>query len=288
MNILLTGSEGYVGEIIKSHISGKHDLMCMDIEQKSHGQIICDLCDRDAVARLAKNIKPDIVIHAAGNKDLCYCENNAKAAFKINCETTKNVVQVFGDKAKVIYISTDYVFDGLNGRYAETDTPAPRTIYGQSKLCGEEEGIKYAKQPFIILRTSALYNIKAAFIRYLFKMLSNHESVSCFSNIRYSPTYYEDFLAILDKIISLTEQTSIFHSCGETTTRYGFALTFARVFDFDPKLIIEHKYDNESNLHLFPDLSLSNEWTGRHFNLVSTQAETALLKIKRGMRDENI
>ena len=196
MKILLTGSAGYIGQIIKKHFEDTCDIICLDLVLKDSHQIQCNIMDRQPLEKIAKDVNPDVVIHAVGNKNIGFCENNPDEAFRINCDTIKNIAQVFGEKAKIIYISTDYVFDGLRGEYTELEAPNPQTIYGKSKLCGEIEGAKNTSKSFIVIRLSALYDANAVFICYLKEKLSCQQEVECFSNIIYSPTYVKKQLFI--------------------------------------------------------------------------------------------
>ena len=248
---------------------------------KEDGQIQCDLKNHEELLHVSKNINPEIVIHAVGNKNISFCETNPKEAYQINCDTIKNVASVFAGKAKIIYISTDYVFDGMCGGYAENDVPNPKTVYGKSKLSGEIEGAKNAKESFITVRLSALYDPNATFLCYLRQKLSSGQVVECFSNIRYSPTYVDDFLKILEKVILSNDGTNVFHACGKALSRYEFALFFAKVFGFDSGLLKKQLYTKDENLFLFPDLSLSNKRTCELFGIEMTKTEEALLEIKK-------
>ncbi|MCE5195254.1 MAG: SDR family oxidoreductase [Nitrospiraceae bacterium] len=282
MKILLTGSTGYVGKIIKTHFEKKYDITgvsssCL-CDKK---QIQCDLTDQKTVLQLANSINPDIIIHAAGNKNIAYCEKNPEDAFRINCNSIKNIVAAFGRQSRIIYISTDYVFDGQRGYYKEHDQPNPVSVYGKSKLCGESESVRIGNNnSFTILRLSALYDLQAIFPRFLFEKLSNNKFVECFTNVKYSPTYYKDFLVLLEKIVNNKEITeNIFHACGEAISRYDFALAFAEVFGFNEKLITGISKENNT-MFLFPDLSMSNERTKAILDIKTTSLKHSLQEMK--------
>ncbi len=281
MNILLTGFTGYVGNIIRTHLQRKHTLFCVSSRcSQDKRQLRCDLSDRKAVFELAANIQPEIVIHAAGNKNIDFCEQNSAAAFRINCDAIKNVTEVFST-AKIIYLSTDYVFDGARGRYGEDDQPRPLTVYGKSKLCGEIEGEKVGKNRFIVLRLSALFDHNASFVRFLNEKLSTGQSVECFYDSLYSPTYYKDFLGILDKLlVEPVLGNQVYHSCGQITSRYDFAVALAKVFQFDVSHIRKYSH-RDSKLFLFNDLSLRNEKTRQLLGLRATSLIDALQEMRR-------
>jgi len=228
-NILVAGSSGYVGGIITEYFKEKYEIYRLDSDS-------CDLRSETGVANLSKKISPDIIIHAAGNKDIKFCEANPKEAHDANELSVINLVKAFPEKT-IIYISSDYVFAGNGGNYAELDDTAPKTVYGKSKLAGETYGLKNSDS-FIVLRASAIFDEKASFPVFLHGELLCNRDVACFANTFYSPTYYEDFLATLEKIIENgTMKNKIYHSCGERVSRHEFGITYAEVFGFDRVLI---------------------------------------------------
>ncbi len=281
MKVLLTGCTGYVGNIIRSHLEKKYNLYCTSMHcLPDESRLPCDLTDQEAVFRLAKYVRPDVIIHSAGNKNIAYCEKNRADAVRINCESVKYLAAAF-EKAKIIYISADYVFDGGRGHYGELDRPAPGTVYGISKLCGESEGLKIAKGNFTVLRTSALYDKNATFLRFLREKLSRKETVECYEDAWYSPTYYKDFLDILEKLLMpFDTQDAVFHACGQRTSRYDFAIAFARTHNYDVSQIRKSSC-RDSGLFLFPDLSLKNDKTRMLLRVRTTDAVDALTEISK-------
>lgn len=258
--ILLTGAMGYVGGILRRHLEKRFELLCVDRHPpaKQDG-IECDLTDAGAVRDLARRFRPEAVVHAAGNKDIAFCETNPAEALRINCETTRNVAAAFGDRSRVLYLSTDYVFRGDRGNYAEEDPPDPSTEYGKSKLCGETEGKRIAGGNFTILRAGAIYDLEATFPKFLREKLCSGNTVECFTDIVYSPTYYKDFLRAAEKLLDHgSVDDGIFHACGEPVTRFGFARSFAEAFGFDRELVRPDS-GRDKGMFLFPDLSMNDE-----------------------------
>ena len=284
MKILVTGCAGYVGSLVMAHLTPRHVVTGVDVAcETGTARLRCDLCDADAVTRLARAVQPDVVVHAAGNKNIDFCEKHPQAAFQINCEAVKNVSRAFGGSSRIIYISTDYVFDGIRGNYTESDTPVPLTVYGQSKLRGEEEGRLLADGNFITVRMSALYDLHAAFPTFLLDRFSGGERVDCYSDARYSPTYSRDFLAALDVIIGTpTLAERLIHVCGEATTRFDFARAFAGAFGFDPALVREASAAGKGG-YLFKDLSLNNRRQRTVLGVTPTAIADALQELKQGV-----
>lgn len=278
-NILVAGVSGYVGGIIAEFLSREHNIYGLSREISSRkNSFVYDLRDKNNLKELARKVSPDLIIHAAGNKDIKFCENNSDEAYAANELGVINLLDIFSGK-KIIYISSDYVFSGDRGKYSENDVPNPRTVYGKSKLAGEEYGIKNSDN-FFVLRSSAIYNKKAAFLSFLNRELTDSRPVDCFVNTFYSPTYYEDFLAVLDKlVINDGLPSGIYHSCGERVSRYDFAFTYAKVFGLDSRLIKENFADKD-HWFLFPDLSLENKKTNEKLGLGTTGLEESFLKMK--------
>lgn len=273
--ILVTGASGYIGGIIMKDFVDKYKVIGLTRQD-------CDLRDEEGLVDFGKKISPDIIIHAAGNKDIKWCEANSAGAFEANELSVKNLIKTFPGK-KIIYISSDYVFSGKIGGYSELDKPNPQTIYGKSKLAGEKFGLENSDN-FIVLRASAVFNEQASFPNFLYKELSNDRSVECFSNTFYSPTYYKDFLVVLEKIIENNNKNKIYHSCGERTSRYEFCIAFAKVFGFDLNLAKECQADT-NHWFLFPDLSLNNLSTNNIFNINTTKLEVSLNYLKQKYED---
>jgi dTDP-4-dehydrorhamnose reductase len=261
MNILLTGATGYVGKLILSGLGHKLNIIGVSAHgNEANGILKCDLADITQVERLSLVDEPDIIIHAAGDKNLTRCEENPAAAYLANVQTTINLIKKF-PKARLIYISSDYVFSGERGGYREDDPIGPVTAYGRTKACAELTGVTLSDN-FYILRLSALYDSKATFLNYLREMLIKEEPVDCFEDAFYSPTYYGDFLIVLQKLIESSElKRRIYHSCGQRVSRFFFAKLFARASGFDDSLIIEASRITANAPFLFEDISLENTLT---------------------------
>jgi len=131
--ILITGATGLLGTDLLTAM--KQDYRAMGVSSANF-----DIRDQKEINKLFERMRPEIVLHAAAWADVDGCEKNKENAFAINAEATKNIALACKDiGAKLIYYSTDYVFDGTKGAlYTEDDTPNPINIYGQSKLKGEE------------------------------------------------------------------------------------------------------------------------------------------------------
>lgn len=202
-------------------------------------KIKLDLCDYMRIVELLNEIRPDIVIHTAaiGNADLC--EIDRGMAWNINVEASRIIATKTRDfGAKLVYLSTDYVFDGERGLYKESDIPAPINYYGLTKLVAENI-FSSATSDHIILRTSQIYGFgmgRLNFARYIVEALNKGQKVRALIDQWLSPTL-NTLLAKAVKELIESDHRGLFHVAGERASRYDFAKMVARRFGFDESLI---------------------------------------------------
>ncbi|ATQ75260.1 dTDP-4-dehydrorhamnose reductase [Massilia violaceinigra] len=154
MRILLTGASGQVGHELARSLLPLGELV-------TPGRSECDLADLDQLRAVLRAVRPGLIVNAAAYTAVDRAEAEGALALRINADAPALMAQearALG--AALLHYSTDYVFDGSSGgAYAETDTPAPLNVYGQSKLAGEQ-AIAAAGIPHLILRTSWLYGMR--------------------------------------------------------------------------------------------------------------------------------
>lgn len=261
MKVLLTGVTGYVGQLVCTGLGGEWDMAGVSARSSEEsGRFQCDLADIGQVRRLRERVTPEVIIHAAGNKNLAQCEASPSEAYQANVQTTINLVQAFPE-SRIIYISSDYVFSGDRGGYREDDPVKPVTVYGRTKACAELAGLTLGEN-FYVLRLSALYDGNATFLRFLRDSLSQDKAVACFEDAFYSPTYYGDFLKVLERLVDApTLGRRIYHACGQRISRYFFAKLFARASNYEQSLIRQGSRINENAPFLFSDISMENTLT---------------------------
>ncbi|RBA24029.1 dTDP-4-dehydrorhamnose reductase [Herminiimonas fonticola] len=154
MKILLTGKTGQLGYELERTLQGLGEVFALDRQQM-------DLANLDHVRDVIRTIKPQLIINPAAYTAVDLAETNVESAMRINAEAP-GVMAAEAKKlgAAMIHYSTDYVFDGeKSGSYSETDTPNPQSVYGRSKLAGEQ-AIQAAGIPHLILRTSWIYGLR--------------------------------------------------------------------------------------------------------------------------------
>ena len=142
MRLLITGASGLYGsKLAQLAMDRRHQVFSSDIQnQAAHGTPVqLDVTNSAQVDAAFKISNPEVVVHAAALTDVDKCEQNRELAWKVNVEGTENIAQAAkASNAFLLYISTDYVFDGEKGNYVETDLPSPISYYGYTKLKAEE------------------------------------------------------------------------------------------------------------------------------------------------------
>ncbi len=238
MKILGTGLDGLVGSRIVELLSDKYEFENFSI---STG---LDITDRKAVLQRIKNSKAQVVLHLAAKTDVDGCELDKALGkkgdcWKINVFGTQNVVDgCLAANKKIIYISTDFVFDGTNppaGGYSEEDAPNPINWYAQTKYEGEKI-VQISKIPWIIVRIAYPYRAsftKLDFFRAILKRLQEGLPVAAVSDHVFTPTYIDDIAFAIDVLIKNNLQ-GIFHVVGsQSLTPYEAAVLIAKEFDLD-------------------------------------------------------
>ncbi|MBU2597649.1 MAG: dTDP-4-dehydrorhamnose reductase [Actinobacteria bacterium] len=205
MKILITGSKGQLGSELV-------ELLSKDNEVYGFGHEELDITDKNCVIEIISKIVPDIIIHSAAFTNVDGCESNIKTAFDVNIIGTGNVAMASKkNKSKMVYISTDYIFDGKkNSPYLESDIPNPVSIYGISKYGGELVG-KHFLDNFFIVRTSWLYGKRGKnFVNTILDIAKDKKELRVINDQVGSPTYVPDLAKAISALIS-TKYYGIYH-----------------------------------------------------------------------------
>lgn len=155
MRILLTGASGFLGRAVWEHFSRNGlDTTGVSFSQKKTGTTPCDLRDPHAVGLLLEQQNPDVVIHSAAYRDPDFCEQYPGECRRLNVGATDALCRSLPPGRLLIFISTDYVFDGRNPLYAEDAPRSPVNVYGESKR--EAEDIVRSRREHLVLRVPVL------------------------------------------------------------------------------------------------------------------------------------
>lgn len=201
-----------------------------------------DVSDKARVKEAFKGVNPEVVVHAAALTDVDKCELDKELAWKINVEGTRNIAEsVRENHAFLVYISTDYVFDGEKGHYEEADTTHPINYYGLTKLKAEEL-VKELAEEYCIARASVIYGSTPAagkinFALWVLNKLGRNEQVRIVTDQWNSPTLNTNLAEMTLEIIR-RKLNGIFHLSGATRiNRYDFAKQIAQTFNVDANLV---------------------------------------------------
>lgn len=216
----------------------------------------CEFCrldktNRDDVFSLTEKIKPDVVIDTAALHNVNHCETHRDEAHRVNVEGTRNVAEACRKiGAKMIFMSTDYVFDGKKGYYTEEDPPNPLSYYAVTKLEGER-AVAAAGTDYAIARPSVIYGwnpselkgLKSSsgksmnFVIWALGKLQNGEEISIVTDQYSSPTLADNLAEAL-LTLAKTDKTGIYHTAGKgCINRFDFTKKIAEIFELDESLI---------------------------------------------------
>ena len=219
MKILITGANGMLAKSVREKLSEGNELICTDVNE-------LDITDESAVLKKVEEIKPEYIINCAAYTAVDKAEDVYDLADKINADGPGNLAKAAkAVDAVLIHISTDYVFNGdldLSKSYVETDQVGPVTVYGKTKLHGEEE-VQKNTDKFYIFRTAWLYGDGNNFVRTMLKLGTTKDEINVVSDQHGSPTYAEDLANIIKQAIEKKIPYGIYHTTNQGfTTWYEF------------------------------------------------------------------
>lgn len=236
MKILGTGLTGLIGSRIVELLNGTYKFEFSDT----------DITDREAIGEKINNSNASVILHLAAKTDVDGCEKDKVlgvngGAWKINVEGTRNVVEACEkSNKKLIYISTDFVFDGeKESAYSEEDKPNPINWYATTKYEGEKL-VQNSRITWIIARLAYPYRAnfqRKDFVRNLIHFLKNKEPLNMVVDHIMTPTFIDDIAFALDKLLK-NDSKGIFHIVGSSfVSPYEAAMKVAEIFNFDKTLI---------------------------------------------------
>lgn len=203
MRVFLTGVTGQLG------IALRDALRDLDLIAPTRSE--ADITDESILPRIADS-RPDVVIHAAAYTDVDGAESHPDRAYAVNATGTRNVARGAAKAgARLVTISTDYVYDGTKpGPYVESDSVAPLSVYGASKLAGEREALA-AVPGGVILRTAWLYGDGKNFVRTMLRLAGERNEVRVVSDQVGSPTSADDLARTVRALLD-TRAAGVYHA----------------------------------------------------------------------------
>ena len=225
MRIFLTGAEGQLGHELVAAFAD-HEVVATDVAQ-------VDITDRAALLGAVAAARPDVVVHPAAWTAVDACEGDPDRAFAVNAVGTRNVADAAEQRGvPVVYVSTDYVFDGTKPTpYDEGDEPNPQSVYGRSKLAGERE----LRPGSTIVRTSWVCGFHGPnMVKTILRLAAEHPTLSFVDDQRGHPTFAPDLAAVIRTLV-LEQRPGLFHVTNQgAVSWYEFARAVLESAGLDP------------------------------------------------------
>lgn len=245
MRILITGAKGQLGSALQDALRQGYTVLGALPESVAGAEVIgldlpeLDITDLAELRKHFQTARPDVVVHCAAMTHVDGCESDPDAAFRVNALGARNVALCCEEvEAKMIHISTDYVFAG-DGTvpHSEWDLPNPQSAYGHSKRLGEQYVADFCRRHFIV-RTSWLYGLRGRnFVKTLLCLARERGEVKVVDDQRGNPTNAEDLAHHL-LLLADTGQYGIYHITGKgICSWYDFAAEFLRLSGMDCRTV---------------------------------------------------
>ena len=250
MRYLITGSNGLLGQKLAASAPADAEIVQIDLQEGSvtagafpYRRI--DLGERAVVMALMKEFQPDWVVNAAAYTHVDGAEKERERCWRANVTAVENLTRACRrHHAKLVHVSTDYIFDGQNGPYSEEERPNPIGYYGKSKLAGENV-LRASDIHFAVARTMVLYgqaqSVRPNFVTWLIDTLQKRQTVRIVDDQFGNTTLADELAEGLWRIVA-ANASGFYHVAGrEIIDRYHFARLIAEVFGLDAALITRIK-----------------------------------------------
>ena len=249
MKILVTGSNGLLGQKLTRLLTGEKDVHLIatargkSVLTLSRGEFHpMDILDAEEVRRIIVSTSPDVVIHTAAMTNVDQCETDKEGCWNVNVTAVEAIIAACAQaKARLVHVSTDFIFDGSHGPLDETEIPQPVNYYGESKLAAEKL-VMESSLHWAILRTVLVYGItkdmsRSNIVLWVKNNLQQGKSIQVVDDQFRTPTLAED-LAMGCYLAAKHEAKGIYNISGKDfLSPYDIAIQTARFFKLDEALI---------------------------------------------------
>lgn len=232
MKVLVTGANGQLGHDVIKELQ-KQNIECFGAMRKNF-----DITDSKATENFIRKYMPDVVIHCAAYTAVDKAEDELDLCYKVNTSATEGIAEICKEiNAKMLYISTDYVFDGIKeGCYEVEDKPNPINVYGKTKLLGEEAVQKILDKYFIVRISWVFGEHGNNFVKTMLRLGAERKVLNVVADQYGSPTYTADLAPLLVEMIK-TEKYGIYHATNEGVCNWAeFAEKIFEVAKMDVKV----------------------------------------------------
>ena len=269
--VLITGVTGLLGNSLAKEVSNYgqvYGIARHNCSGQLFGQMFAtDLLNPIELKTLINKIEPDIVIHAAALASVDACESDPILAERVNVEATRNLLRILPKHGcRFVLVSTDAVFDGKCGNYAEEDVPAPVNVYGQTKLRAEQETLSL-RPDGLVIRT-AFYGRNLLPKESLSEWILNRLRAGCrvpgFTDVRFSPLFTSHLARLIVAAASKTVAGVLHLASSESCSKYQFELSLALAAGLDEELVYPTTLQNAGLLAPRPkDVSLRTSYAAK-------------------------
>lgn len=229
MRILVTGANGQLGYDVVKKLN-EENIEHLGVDKKDF-----NLTNEKETKEFILDYAPDIIVHCAAYTDVDQAEVEKELCYQVNVEGTKYVAEAVKElDAKILYISTDYVFDGQGEEPFEvTDQPNPINYYGETKYQGEQQ-VQELLDKYFIVRTSWVFGEHGNnFVKTMLKLGKERDEISVVADQYGSPTYTGDLAELIVEMIQ-TDKYGIYHATNEGfCSWYEFAKEIFKASDID-------------------------------------------------------
>lgn len=210
MKVLVTGANGQLGYDVVKELR-KQNIECYGALRKDF-----DIVDFETTEKFITNYMPDAVIHCAAYTTVDKAEDEQEMCYLVNASATENIAKICKKiNAKMLYVSTDYVFDGTkDGFYEVDDTPTPINIYGKTKFLGEQAVQRILNKYFIVRISWVFGGHGNNFVKTMLKLGKERKKINVVADQYGSPTYTSDLASLLIEMIK-TDKYGIYHATNE-------------------------------------------------------------------------
>ena len=242
MKILVLGGSGLIGNFF-IHNSINHEIITTFNKTKINASnaISKKINLPEDWAKLQDLIledKPDVVLNSIAYSNPDFCEIHKEEIYALHVKITEKITALCSKiNSKIVFLSTDYVFDGKKGNYTESDKTNPINYYGHSKDLAEKITLKNKNN--LVLRTAMVYGLssKVRFLLYVIENLRENKEINTYDDIFNSATLLDDLTNGISKAIEF-DANGIYHMVGSScVSRFDFAKTVAKVFNFNENLV---------------------------------------------------
>lgn len=252
--VIITGTSGMLGKDIYSIFAKNPEYNVIGIDRNINNnipenkQLIGNLIENEFIQRIVTNYKPELFIHCAAIVNLKYCEENESEIFNLHAEVPRKIIELSKGKTKLIYISSDSVFDGTKGNYAENDKPNPQNSYAKSKLKGESATLTNIDN--IVIRTNIFgYNLplRNSLAEWAIKNLKDKTQINGYTNVVFNAIYTKHLAKNILALISKNYRGLINIGSQNVLSKYSFLRLLSQNLTGNSELVKPEKLINIEN-----------------------------------------